>query len=418
MRDDVKARLRRLGVSQGARHLNPVPKSHQQSFAPQEPVEAQPLEALLPGCQVVSTDQGECLVLDRVYPLTHVHGAVPLQASVRRSLRRLAPLVADRALAGIQLEEALFLDTETTGLWGAGTFAFLVGVGFFERNAFVVRQYFCRDHGEEGALLSLLGELALQKQLLVTFNGRGFDVPLLENRYVMNRLAPLWIDMPHLDLLQPARKLWRRRLGSVALKALEAELLGIARSEADVPGALIPALYQAYLRTGNGGPIARVFYHNEIDILSMVTLSHALLALLEAPQEGEGLDVLSLARWRLRQKQTAEAEQLLLAALERDLGLGAYREVLWELAMLLKRSGRSAAAVAYWQQLAVTSFEDTAAHVELAKYYEWQQADWGTALSWTDQALRLAEQQDDQTLCAALQHRLRRLERKLARRAP
>ena len=415
MRDDVKARLRRLGVSQGARHLTPLPKPRPQPFAPQ-PLEEAPLEALLPGSREVETPLGACLVLDRVYPLSHVHGTVVLQTAAQRDLARLAPLLNNPALAALNLENALFLDTETTGLWGAGVFAFLVGVGFFEGQAFVVRQYFCRDPGEEGALLTLLGALAAQRGLLVTFNGRGFDVPLLEGRYVMNRLAPLWVDMPHLDLLQPARKLWRRRLGSVALKALEAELLGIGRSEADVPGALIPAIYQEYLRSGNGAPVARVFYHNEIDILSMVTLTHQLLALVEAPQVGPGLDVLSLARWRLRQQQTAEAEGLLLDALQRDLALETYREVLWELGLLLKRTGRSSSAVAYWQQLAVTSFDDVAAHLELAKYYEWQQGELDTALSWTEQALRLVEALDAEDLLHALRHRQRRLERKLARR--
>ena len=165
---------------------------------------------------------------------------------------------------------AAFIDTETTGLGnGAGVYAFMVGVGTFETldgtdmpgeqvsggpddavvpSHFVVRQFFMRHPGEEGAVLAAVADLLRDKRLAVTFNGRGFDLPLLRGRYLQNRrllaeramVALLAESAPHLDLLMPARRLWRRRLQSCRLINLEQMILGMRRTEDDVPGALIP----------------------------------------------------------------------------------------------------------------------------------------------------------------------------------
>ena len=168
-----------------------------------------------------------------------------------------------------------FVDTETTGLGaGAGVYAFLVGVGTFEiwpppvdaaprprplaPTHFVVRQFFMRHPGEEAALLAAVAEVVGRCRLMVTFDGRGFDLPLLRARYRQNRpLLPaphrsvelFEEDRPHLDLLLPARRLWRRRLQSCRLIHLEQQILGIQRTEEDVSGALIPQLYLCLLYT-------------------------------------------------------------------------------------------------------------------------------------------------------------------------
>ncbi|MGD8857152.1 MAG: ribonuclease H-like domain-containing protein [Chloroflexota bacterium] len=378
------------------------------------------LEALLPGGQIVETELGGCFILDHVYPLTHRHGAARLGQLFQAPITASAQFSQDERLASLAPQNLLFLDTETTGLSGAGTIAFMVGVAFFDRQALVVRQYFLRDHGDEPAMLLLLARLLDERDTLVTFNGRSFDVPLLDNRYVMNRLDDQIGDLrqrAHIDLLPPARRLWRSRLGSCSLASLEESLLGIRRTHEDVPGWVIPGLYLDYLRSGDAGELVRVFYHNEIDMLSMVTLAHEIIRQFTQPQDGDAPDdLLSLARWQEALNMPAEAEANLRQVLALDVGLDAYQQALSQLAWMLKRQDRRPEAVPLWQQLAVTSFDDVSAHVELAKYYEWHDIQLDVAMHWTTQALSLVEGSASTKLEIVLEellHRRARLERKL-----
>lgn len=438
MGEDRLKRLRRLGIVKRARDLKPAPSRRENSnrISVSEPApdssadesDNQPLEILLPGGRTVETEYGACFVLDHVYSISHQHGDDQLA-----DLQGLPPAVAaticqDDRLADFGFEDVLFLDTETTGLYGAGTIAFMVGVAYFEsdpagRQVFVVRQFFLRDHGDEPAMLHLLSELLAERLALVTFNGHSFDLPLLETRFLMNRLDGVIGDLlerPHIDLLPPARRLWRNRLGSCSLSSLEQNLLGLQRSHEDVPGWAIPGLYMDYLRTGDARDLLRVFYHNQIDLLSMVTLCQRIFHQFSRPQPiDHPLDLHSLARWQLALGLKVEAEHNLRLAVEQDLSLEQYHTALQDLAMLLKRDGRREEAVLIWKQIAVSSLDDVTAHVELAKHYEWHEQDLTIATQWTEQALALAE--SNQTIKATiqreeLQHRLARLKRKNATR--
>ena len=439
--NDLQAKLRRLGVVKGARQIKsarklkpapPVDEDLLRPFTPQpQPInddnDIQPLETLLPGGQLVSTADGDCFVLDHVYNLDHQHGEDRLADLLRFSPAATAPFLRDERLAQHEFRDFLFLDTETTGLAGAGTLAFMVGVGFFEQSSrgdlFVVRQYFLRDHGDEPALLLLLDELLAQKAGLVTFNGRTFDLPLLETRFLMNRLPTDLRDRPHIDLLQPARRLWRNRLGSCALGSLEVSLLGLRRSQEDVPGWLIPSLYNNYLRSGDARELVGVFYHNQIDMVSMVTLAARVVRLLSQPDPADHpIDLFSLGKWQADLGFIADAEQNLRLAAQGDLPLEVYQQNLHHLGLLLKRNGRSAEAIPVWQQAAATSFDDVTSHVELAKYYEWQTKELSQAIQWTERALALVQSWGRRgqlhPVRAELEHRFSRLQRKLVRAEP
>ena len=436
MGDDRLKRLRRLGVVKGARNLKPaspdqdevrriiVPTSAAETAG--EESENLRLEVLLSGGRLVETEFGSCFVLDHVYPLSHRHGHNRLAELLALPTDAAATFCQDERLATLSVEDFVFLDTETTGLRGAGTIAFLVGAAYFDRDrsghqAFIVRQYFLRDHGDESAMLYLLSELLEKRTGLVTFNGRSFDLPLLDTRYLMNRLDGMVGDLlerPHIDLLPPSRRLWRRRLGSCSLGSLEQNLLGLQRSQEDVPGWAIPALYLDYLRSGDARELLRVFYHNRIDMLSMVTLAGRIIRQFSKPQPDDfPLDLLSLARWQNALGLNDTAEEYLRMAVAQDLPLELYQQALHQLSSILKRNGRRDEAVQLWQQLAVTSIDDVDAHVELAKHFEWWQQDLDTARQWTRAALALAETwQTANTVIVQdkLQHRLTRLERKIA----
>jgi uncharacterized protein len=424
MNQEAMARLRRLGVVKGTRHLRPVDRSSRsESITPassrrRDAVpegDPQPLPALLPGLELAETPEGACYILDQVYPLHYRHGSDSLDSLLQQAPAAAAPFCDEPRLASLDFRDFLFLDTETTGLGGAGTLAFMVGVAFFEGDAFVSRQYFLRDHGDEPAMLWLLTELLGQRPALITFNGRSFDVPLLDGRFLLNRMPTDLVNRPHLDLLPPARRLWRQRFSSCALAALEEALLGLHRSQEDVPGWRIPSLYHEYLLSGDGREMARVFYHNRVDLLSMVTLATRIARQLAAPQPGDHpIDLLGLGRWLADLGRTGEAEEALRLAAVPELPTPLYQQALAQLGLLLKRAGRRDEAVAVWQQLACTTFDDVTAHIELAKHYEWHGDDVEAACFWTEQALALLDRQHV-TLHAELAHRRRRLLRKLGR---
>ncbi len=430
MDERLQERLNRLGVRKGTRHLRvpplkrypeklPVSPLDEISFRPPDDLDEEDLPALaalLPGGTVVETAVGGCFVVDRVYPLTYRHGSDQLADLLALPLEPAVPLLRDESLRNLDFRQFLFLDTETTGLAGAGTLAFMVGVAFIANEALIVRQYFLRDHGDEAAMLTLLNELLAEKAGLITFNGRSFDLPLLDGRFLINRMFSDLLDLPHLDLLHPARRLWRSRLGSCALGSLEETLLGVHRTQEDIPGWLIPGLYQDYLRTGDARELLRVFYHNQIDMLSMVTLAARIFQLLAtvAP-EPHPIDQVSLGKWQADAGLHADAEASLRSAVSNDLPLEIYHTALGQLGLLLKRQERRDEAVVIWQQLAATSFDTIEAHVELAKHFEWQHGDLQAAIHWTKQGMALAENWDSSRVKLVrgdLEHRLARLLRK------
>lgn len=428
MNDDLMARLRRLGLAKGARELRPAAAKQQSRSAPVSIGDASPsLQRVLPGGHLEETAAGYCFVVDHVYPLSYSHGPARLEELLQFKPGTLADFCRDGRLDGLDFRDFVFLDTETTGLAGAGTLAFMVGVAYFdfqpERNgAFVVRQFFLRDHGDEPAMLHELTRLLDDRSGLITFNGRSFDLPLLENRYLMNRLSSRVREMPHIDLLPPARRLWRARLGSCRLSSLEQSLLGLERTQEDVPGWLIPSLYQHYLRTGEVGDLVRVFYHNEIDLISMVTLILQLLRQIGEPAvDTPALDLLSLGRWQADLGLWDDAERTLRLAAAGDLPLSAYHEALFLLAGYYKQHGRRAEAVDLWRQIAATGLDSVNAHVELAKHHEWHEVDLPAAMAWTQEALRLADRllgpAQARALRPELERRRARLEQKLNGRA-
>ena len=285
---NLRERLRRLGVVRGARALPPSPR---------RPVA---VESVLPG-SFHETPAGRCWLARTEYPAGYAHGRLPLESFLSLPSHILAFIGGDPSLATVPLSQALFLDTETTGLsGGTGTMAFLVGLGFFEEDRFVVLQAFLRDPGDEPAMIGFLAEFLPRFRWLVTFNGRGFDVPILQNRFVLAR-RPFPLDgVPHLDLLPPSRRLWWERLVSCSLTALERDVLGVVRDQADIPSGVIPLVYRDYLRTGDAREIPRILYHNRMDILSMPVLAAYLGRVLVNPEGETGLsgeELGALARW-------------------------------------------------------------------------------------------------------------------------
>ena len=371
----------------------------------------EPIERVVGG-EVVDTGAGPLLVVRHEYPLAHRHGRIALQGLTR------APIDALGRLAGLEepatdCARLLFLDTETTGLaGGTGTYAFLVGAGWQEDDRFVVAQYFMRDLDEEPALLAALAPVLERASAVVTFNGGGFDLPLLETRFVLGRRR--WPALlPHIDLLRPARRVWAACHDDCRLATLERAVLGLAR-ESDVPGGLIPALYFDWLRLRRASPLARVFAHNRDDVLSLAALlSWFAEALGEAPSVSAG-EWAGLGRlWE--DIDLDRARYCYRTALELGLDGEHGHVVRLRLAWWEKRAARWEAACALWEAAARQGAFDPRPWEELAKFHEHRRRDFVAAYSVVSTALGLARASGVAgRVLDAFGHRLGRIERRLA----
>jgi uncharacterized protein YprB with RNaseH-like and TPR domain len=376
-------KLKALGVQTGAAKL-PVPP----------PARPYDITAVLSG-EIVATESGETFVYEERYAPDYRQGVAAIRPAA--PLRVISAWAADERLERLPLEAFAFLDTETSGLaGGTGTYAFLVGAArFVENGDFVLRQFFMRDPTEEAALLDALGRFLAPAQVLVTYNGKALDAPLLNTRYLMHHMPNPTRGYAHLDLLQLARRLWRDRLESRTLKYIEENVLEAPRTLEEVPGYEIPYLYFEYLRTGDARPLKGVFYHNAMDVVTLAALlSHTTGMLADPFQEGieHGLDVIAMAKLYEHLGDWDTAARLYERGLEMNLGEAPFWEAVRRLSVLQKRRGDFEQAVTLWERAA--SKGHVYAHVELAKYYEHKSHDIKTALEWTRRAaaeLRQAE---------------------------
>ena len=372
---DLRRRLRRL--------------NRRTPSAPPTVVPRQVAAGILDG-EELTTPVGTAYRMQHSYPLDHQHGPGRLSDLLVYDSILASEVAHQPALAEARMDGLLFLDTETTGLaGGAGTLAFLVGVGAFTAEGFRLRQYFLRDPADEAAMLHALLEDLDHASGLVTFNGQAFDLPLLESRYIIGlRQRRGLLTAPHLDLLHPSRRLWSRALPDCSMGTIEQHVLHLRRSEDDIPGALIPALYLEYLRTGATAGIQRVIYHNTMDVLSLVGVATQVLGRhrQEDPTRLTASEALAVGRWHQRAGRIDPAEQALrTAAATSD---GELRlETLRRLTEYLKRAGRAAEALAGWAEWHDRAPSDPSPCIELAKYYEWEAHDPPQALYWTNEAL-------------------------------
>jgi uncharacterized protein len=269
-------------------------------------------------------------------------------------------------------DQWLFLDTETTGLsGGSGTYAFLVGLGWWEADRFVVEQYFMRNHGEEPSILIEVLARLTQRRILVTFNGKSFDWPLLQTRYQMTRVGSLPAPLAHLDLLHPARQLWRRDLESVALAQLEKHILRLDR-EQDIPSETIPQRYFDFLRGGSPDAMAEVFRHNQMDLCGLASLALHMIRVLSDPEQNNSSAGEFFGISRLLQKRGEKhlAGRIYQKALEGGLPFVAKRTAQKELALLAKRERNFDLSNALWEELLDDTVEGLQAYEQLAIYYE------------------------------------------------
>lgn len=400
----ISDKLKSLGIGKGTTHLAP-PKPAQPS-----------IDSIVAG-SFLPTPRGDVFAAEQTYPKDYIYGASPILSSLPLSF--ISQWANDSQVSSLSVSKFAFLDTETSGLsGGTGTYAFLVGAARFIGDQFVLKQFFMRDPAEEPALLEGLANFLAPCEALVTFNGKAFDAPLLRTRYKLHDTPCPFVDYSHLDLLPLARRLWRDRLESRALKYLEEHVLGLTRSSEEVPGYEIPWLYFDYLRTGDPRPLAGVFYHNAMDVVAMAALLAHMNEMLETPYEGKvqhGLDFIALGKLFEDLGHWDDAARLFERGLESGLNESDFGVAVRRLSSLQKKRGNQGEAVRLWEAAAKRGH--LYAFIELAKHYEHKERNPKTALKWTKSALKRVEKVDLPAFerkfwFAEIEHRLERLKRK------
>jgi uncharacterized protein YprB with RNaseH-like and TPR domain len=366
--------------------------------------------------QVVTNESGAHFQSERLFAAHKRHGSAEIGALAELP-ETLLDALSENEIASVPPERWAFLDTETTGLaGGTGTYAFLIGLGRITKEGFRVRQYFMREFAEEASVLAALEAELNRFDVLITYNGKTYDQPLLETRYRMSRRKPPFGRLRHLDLLHGARRIWKLRLESCRLMHLEQQILGVYR-DGDLPGEMIPYVYFEYLRSREAQRLVPIFHHNAMDILTLACLSAIVPAvfrrtdpssLLEAGVR-RGEDLLGIARWLLNVDGVEQGLDLLKRAVDAGLPDFLLFRTLWDIASLEKKLGRVHEAFPLFIELsACRNPFRAAAFEEIAKHYERNEKNAALALEFTNQALSFGE-------CDSLLRRRARLEKRLAK---
>ena len=378
---------------------------------PQPPAPSpEPLDDHYP-FEEIETEHGRHFETEKLYERHRRHGSIGI-ADLEHLPHTLLDPISNGLIKNVPLDKWCFLDTETTGLaGGSGTYAFLIGIGRITPQGFRVRQFFMREFGEEASQLSAVLEHLKQFEVMITYNGRTFDQPLLETRFRMVRQRSPFSALEHLDLLHGARRLWKLRFESCRLVDLENQILGVER-QGDLPGELIPYVYFEYLRTHEIFRLVPIFHHNAIDILTLACLTAIVPHAFKPPelaQLSHGAEMVGLARWWRQADQHENALMLFRQAIDKGLPDDLLFRTMWDMAALEKKVGREHLALPIFTELTVSRNPWRAlAFAELAKYYEHRERNYAMALEMTLSALGIEESE-------ALRNRVARLQKRLSK---
>ena len=388
-RDSVETTWARLGKDQNLSekeklekliHLTVAKKSKPDTERPPfEPLPREPMK-----------------LVENSYPLPSRYGKNRIGDGLAIRGEILYYLSKDESFKDLDLSTALFIDLETTGLaGGTGTLPFLVGMGYFRNGKFNIAQYFLGEPADEGRMIEELAAFfkEMDFQSVVTYNGKAFDLPLLETRFVLNRKPFVLSDLPHLDLLFSARSLWKHKHESCRLCHLAQEIVEAERAE-DIPSSEIPYIYSTYLRGGNFSLIEPIIYHNQEDLLSLLGLTIAAAKLFvedrEETEEFDALDMIGVGKVFESAGDLEKSVERFERALKGELPDEISLTIKAKLSIHYKRNADYEKAVTLWQDISSRHENPLEALRELAMYFEHKQKDYEEAKRTAEEGLALA----------------------------
>ena len=366
---------------------------------------------ILPPGETESSPLGSHYTIRVVHPHDYFHGKVLLSRLSSSDLQAFMNLMHERGAVPLR-DRIIFLDTETTGVQSsAGICPFLVGLGYFTGDEFHILQYFLRDFDEEPSMLYALSQFMERFDMVVTYNGAAFDIPLLENRFTLARLDSPFKNVTHLDLLFSARRLWRNGHGSCRLIALEREMISFMRGP-DVPGSMIPRAYFDYLQHKPSLTLKGVFSHNVYDVVSLAALTiHACdRVVLEPAALDDPLDLYSLGRILQNSQSWLRSIQLYEMALAGGLPEPTRQKAMENLSVVHRRAGNHERSMEICAELMALPEFSMTGYEGAAIYYERVARDFESALRIVEEGLLRADTDRCKTL---LQARWDRLQQKV-----
>ena len=397
-------KLKDLGVQVGTSQIKPGKKT----------VPPPSLTDTLPG-SLEKTSAGDCFIVRKHFPFSLQHG--DLELSDLPQIDVFESISAYSGISEIPLEQYLFIDTETTGLsGGAGTYVFLVGAAKYENDEIHFAQFFLKDPANEPCQLAAMEEFFANAKVVVSYNGKSFDLPRIKNRYLFHGWPAPFQNIFHLDLLHIVRRLWKTQLPTCSLGDVEYHLLGIQRESHDIPGWQVSEKFFDYLQNNDPDPLKGVFYHNEVDVISLITLlsyiTDRLANPLSAPYRNRD-DLVQVGRYLYYLSKADQAIEVLSKALKnKSLSDESKLLGLISLASIYKKNNELGSAVPLWEKCA--SLDNIQSKVELAMYYEHKKSDFQEAIHWTLSAQSSSNKTRifNNQYKNELDHRLKRLKKK------
>ena len=380
MDDEFRNKIRKLGVHIGANHLNPLPQKNK-------------LDVDLKDGITEENSLGKFFYTQNEFSGEYIHGNILFADIVEKPIQFEFPGISQM----VSFQKCVFLDTETTGLaLSAGTFAFMVGVAKLIGPKLVLRQYFLKSPSEEGAMLLDLSNFISSDNTIVTYNGIGFDLPILKHRYILHKIPVDFTKYEQLDLLKYSRALWRYQLEDRSLKSVEKNILNFNRTNDEVPGWMAPEIYRDYLKTGNMSSILGVFYHNSIDVVSLCALMYAYVKVISYQSDlHKEFQTINYALARLHEKHDIKISiQYYLTTLNQSNISDPIRiNALNGLSNIYKKAGNLDEAVVLWKL--ASELKDIKSIIELSKFYEHKAKDYENALSWTEKGIEITRENND-----------------------
>jgi len=347
--------------------------------------------------EIVSNFAGSYCLVKTLYDSSYIHGDVSLSNITKNEKIPLSPFTPGDDSSYVNRLRLSFFDTETTGLGGTGTVPFLIGIGSFIDNGFEIRQYIIPDYSDETAMLEDLSNEFTASTSIVSYNGAAFDLPLLRDRLILNRVAKDVQHDKHIDLLHPVRRLYKRRLGDCSLTNVEREIFSFYRED-DIPGYLVPSVYFEWLNEEKLKDMEAVMEHNRLDILTLAFLVDKFSNIFQ--DNGETLDSIddlhSLSKIHIRRKDHDRSLTInqRITDLSHD---NLADDILLFNAQIFKKRGDFKKAIPLWERLTDSnSRQGMLANVELAMYREHKKKDYSRALKYAQKAYNFTEQTDRQ----------------------